>query len=212
MKKLVITLSIVLMSAILGACATKQTVPPPVWPQGMTVPKRVAMMPVRNKTANNDGVELLEKILPEAMNKKGYEIANLKESNSELAIAGLYSPEDVWKTHVTKLASTVKTDGILYVSVEKWQKQYELTDTNARVELQFLFYDKNGKRLWAWRQEIYKAPGTGYADSTGDVIADILLGIVGGAIAHSWTDMDNLAVQAMEKALNSGQNPLPNYR
>ena len=50
------------------------------------------------------------------------------------------------------------------------------------------------------------------ADSTGDPVADILLAIAGGIVAHNLTSMDRLAVEAMDHALNTGKNPLPNYR
>ena len=47
---------------------------------------------------------------------------------------------------------TINADGLMFVAIEKWQKQYELTDTDARVSLLFLLYSKSGKKLWSWRQ------------------------------------------------------------
>lgn len=200
------------MAVFIVGCASKPSPRNIEWQQGVSVPKRIAVMPVRNKTTSEDGVVLLEKLVPEALIKKGYEIADSEVAKGELASSGISSVSQVWSTPVSKLGRAINADGLMFVSIEKWDKQYELFDTDARVSLLFIFYNKVGKKLWSFKQEIYKEPGTGYADSTGDVVADILIGIVGGIFAHNLTDMDNLAVQAMDKALNTGNNPLPNYR
>ena len=201
-----------LIAVVLLGCASKPAPRNIEWQPGVVAPKTIALVPVRNLTAHQDGVALIEKIVPEALSKKGYEIADTEGAKAALAAAGISSVDQVWKTPVSRLGSAINADGLMFVAIEKWQKQYELTDTDARVSLLFLLYSKSGKKLWSWRQEIYKRPGTGYADSTGDPVADILLAIAGGIVAHNLTSMDRLAVEAMDHALNTGKNPLPNYR
>lgn len=232
MKSTRVFLLFYLMAVCLVGCASKPSPHNIQWQQGVVPPKKIALMPVRNLSDSHDGVALIEKIVPKALENKGYEMAGAVEVKAvevkaALDAAGVSTTESTWATQISKLGSAVNSDGLMFVSIEKWQNQYEQTDANARVSLLFLLYNKAGKKLWSFRQEIYKSPGRGFgysagdaaadillafADSTGDVVAGILIGIFGVIVPHTLTDMDRLAVLAMDHALNTGKSPLPNYQ
>jgi hypothetical protein len=193
-------------------CATKPSARTVEWQPGVIAPSKVVLMPVRNLSANSDAVEFVERTVPVILRDKGYQIVSNENAKISIANAGISSVDEVWKTPVGKLGPIVGADGMMFVSIEYWQKNYELLDTDAKVILLYVLYNKSGKKLWSWKQEVYKRPGTGYADSTGNIVADVLIGVVGGALSHSLTDMESLAAEANDLALNSGKNPLPNYR
>lgn len=202
----------IIVVAIISGCSTNM--PRNIeWQQGIVPPKTIVLMPVRNKSESSDGARFVEKSVPDVLRNKGYEIADRDEANRSLEAAGITTTDQAWKTPVQKLGSIVNADGLMFVSVDLWQKSYELTDTNARVVLVYVLYNKAGKKLWSWKQEVFNVPGTNYADTTGDIVADVLIQVVvGGALSHSTTRLEGLAAKANELALNSGKSPLPNYR
>ena len=65
-----------LITVVLLGCASKPAPRNIEWQPGVVAPKTIALVPVRNLTTHQDGVALIEKIVPEALSKKGYESAH----------------------------------------------------------------------------------------------------------------------------------------
>lgn len=201
------------MAVFLAGCASKLNVGNVEWQKDVIAPKTIVLMPVRNKSGQSEGVEFVERVVPETLRGKGYEVVDRGDTVKSLSAIGITTTEQVWSVPVSKMLESIKADGMLFVSIEQWGKSYSIaTDTDANVELVYVLYDKNGKKLWSYRQKVFNRPSNGFSAPSGNIVADIVLDIVSGAVAHSLTSVERLAVQANDLALNSGKNPLPNYR
>lgn len=200
------------MAVFLAGCASKLSVGNVEWQKDVIAPKTIVLMPVRNKSGQSEGVEFVERVVPETLRGKGYEVVDRGDTVKSLSAIGIATTEQVWSVPVSKMLGSIKADGMLFVSIEQWGKNFELSWTDARVTLVYVLYDKNGKKLWSWRQTVFTEPGSSLPSTTGDIVSDVVIQMASAAFGHSLTSVERLAVQANDLALNSGKNPLPNYR
>ena len=206
MKKRHHAMLLLASAALLSGCATA--------PKGRNYaayraadPRSILIVPVVNNSVDVDASDYFLSAISQPVAERGYYVFPVNMVKRVMEEDGLADPDMVHAADPTRLASLFGADAVMYISIERWDARYAVLSTTVTVELDYVLKDGHtGKKLWNSHQNIVYQP---QSNSSGNIIADLIVSAVQAAATKAKPDYMPLARQANGNAVARNHYGLP---
>ncbi|MDP8255805.1 MAG: DUF799 family lipoprotein [Candidatus Alcyoniella australis] len=142
------------------------------------MPERIAVMPVKNMTADMDAPEEFQNRTVGSVIARGYSVAPPEMVKRKLEDEGIYIAEELYLIPIKELGEIMDVDGILMTTVTEWDMVILPTHTRFEVGARFELYLTQSETLvWSWDDRIkITTPYMPSAHFTGNAWVSLLCG------------------------------------
>ena len=135
----------------LGGCALK----PKFIVQEYYRPQSVAVLPFENQSNNLAGPQLIRKLFSDGLDKKGYSVQPLEDTDEKLREAGITDAGQLPTITAQELKEKLGVDGVFYGSIRKFNYMTLGFYSNRAVHVSFKLVDVNtNTALWEDERKI----------------------------------------------------------
>jgi hypothetical protein len=183
-------------AALLAGCATPQK--KDYAKLAAASPRAILVVPVVNRSVDVTAPDYFLSTVPIPLAERGYYVFPVNLVKRVLEDDGLADAALVHSAEPARLAKLFGADSILYVTIERWDAQYVVVQTNVTVELSYsLKSAASGEELWSERRKVVHTSGKGGGGGLGGLIA----GAVEAALTKAAPNYMPLARRANAQAL-----------
>ena len=170
-------------------------------------PRSILIVPVVNKSTETDAPDTFLSTLPIPLAERGYYVFPVHMVKRTMEDDGLSDADMVASADTVRLAALFGVDSVLYASIDDWTSRYIIVSTTTTVKIHYLLKSgKTGKTLWERSVQTQYSP----QQSSGNLVADLIVGVISAAMERARPSYLPLARQANTLAFNQdGQGVLP---
>ncbi len=146
---------IIFVTGFLGGCGAKEIPTTDIYSTGVPV-RLIALMPVENKTGDEEAARLLRRELLEKIYFKGYPKIPLDSIDTRMT--KIYSEYGSYVNVDPEVAGVLlDVDAVLYCILEEWETSYAYVRATTKVAASFeLRSADRGRIIWKNRYEVNK--------------------------------------------------------
>ena len=206
-SKLLAALAACFIAASLSACVT----PPAARDYSVFQaehPRSILVVPVLNNTVNVKAPEFFLSTVSRPFAERGYYVFPAHMVNRMLDEDGLSDPGLVHSADPTKLGKLFDCDGVLYVTIQRWDSQYLILSTTTTVKFDYALKScKTGALLWDNTQTMVYSPQSN--SSGGSVLGALIAKAIIAAMEKGAPNYMPLTIQANAMAAGTPGQGLP---
>ncbi len=162
-------------------------------------PRSILIVPVVNKSVDVTAADYMLATITIPLAERGYYVFPINLVKRVLEDDGLSDSSMVHAAPTQKLASLFGADSVLYISIERWDAQYQVLSTKVTVGLHYQIRDgKTGDVIWENRETMVYQPNSG---GGGNPLASLVVMAVQAAVTKAAPNYIPLARQANSQAL-----------
>ncbi len=171
-------------------------------------PRSILIVPPVNESIAVDAQALSACTLSIPIAERGYYVFPVNMVTRVLEDDGLADANLVHQADPARLAALFGADAILYVKVKEWTAKYFVLQTNVEVELEYVIRDgRTGQEIWS--EHVKRAYASGSSQSSGSLVADLIVAAVAAAATKAAPNYMPLAKQASADAILTAGVGLP---
>lgn len=145
-------------------------------------PHSILLVPPVNRTAEVTAGAYFLSTVPLPLTERGYYVFPTNLVKRTLEDDGLYDADLVHTADPTRLAELFGADTILYISIERWNAQYLVINTQVAVEFDYKLVDgKTGDVLWQERRSLVYNSSQGDYSSAPSALVSIFIDVIAAA-------------------------------
>ncbi len=170
-------------------------------------PHSILIVPVVNRSVDVNAPDYFLSTCSRPVAERGYYVFPVNLVKHILEDDGLSDANLVHSSDTTRLAELFGADAILYISIERWDAQYEVFSTTVTVEFKYLLKSgSTGDVIWETSEKMAYQPQT---QNTGNPLADLFAQAIAAAIIKAAPNYIPLAQQANQMAVTNPHSGLP---
>ena len=205
--KLLIALTACVMAAALSGCVTAPT-PRDYSAFNAESPRSILVVPVLNNTVNVKAPEFFLSTVSRPFAERGYYVFPAHMVNRMLDEEGLSDAGLVHSADARKLGKLFDCDGVLYVTIQRWDSQYAILSTTTTVKFDYALKScKTGALLWDNTQTMVYSPQS--SSGGGSVLGALIAKAIIAAMEKGAPNFMPLTIQANALAAGTPGQGLP---
>lgn len=168
-------------------------------------PRSIVVIPPANNSLEVNAPYVYLSTITRPLAEKGYYVFPVSVIDHFMKENGLPTPAEMNNVPLDKIGENIGADAALYVTIDDWGQNYQITSSVAKVKAQLKLVDvKTGETLWAASAYAQKASGDGGGGLAGALIAALVEQVMSASIDHTPT----LSRTANTNAINNKVNGL----
>ena len=170
-------------------------------------PRSILVIPPANNSVEVNAPYVYLSTITRPLAEKGYYVFPVSVIDHFMKENGLPTPDEMNRVPLDKIDENIGADAVLYVTIDEWGQNYQITSSVAQVSAQLKLVEvKTGEVLWHASAAAQKASGDGGGGLAGALIAALVEQVLSASIDH--TPM--LSRTANNNAINNKVNGLLN--
>lgn len=168
-------------------------------------PKSIVVIPPMNNSMEVNAPYVYLSTITQPLAERGYYVFPVSMIDHLMKENGLPTPAEMNKVPLDKIDEIIGADAVLYISIDDWGQNFQITASVAKVNATLKLVDvKTGDTLWEASAFAQRSSG----DGGGGIAAAILSAIITQVIADSVDHTPQLSRAANHNAINNSVNGL----
>jgi len=165
-------------------------------------PKTICVLPARNMTTDAEAPLFYMATIGQPLVYRGYYVMPTPLVADILAREGIDLDGESWTVDPHSMREHFGADALLYVTIEEWDTVYNVLSSSVNVTLDYTLVDTaSGETIWTARGT--RRVQGGNATSSGNFLADLVVGAIDAAVTAATTDYVPLASELNTEILQS---------
>jgi hypothetical protein len=189
---------LILLPALSASCGLQEV---PDWETFYShQPKSILIVPVENETTAAEAPRFFMATVASVLIARGYYVFPVEPTADILASEGFTAGAELESVPPEKLRKFFGADGILYVTIKKWDTSYAVLASAVTVTIQFRLLDtRSGAVVWGGTWTAQRQSGAG----GGHPLAALVVMAIDAAMTAALTDYVPLAREANTRAFQT---------
>ena len=171
-------------------------------------PRSILVVPAINRAVEVNAPDYFLSTISKPVAERGFYVFPVNVVKRLLEDDGLADANLVHDADSKRLGEIFDADAILYVTIERWDAQYAVLATQVTVEFTYVLKSgRTGEEIWRRKAKMVYQPQQ--TNSSGNLIADLLVMAVAAAMAKAAPNYIPLTQQANALAVIEPGKGLP---